>query len=91
MAPIRICVNGIVHDLDVPPVKPLLWVLREDLGLKGTKYGCGVAECDSCLVLMDGRAVRSCSILVADVGSAAVTTIEALGGDRLLMKAESEG
>jgi isoquinoline 1-oxidoreductase alpha subunit len=90
MAHLKLHVNGMVHELDVPPVKPLLWVLRDDLGLKGTEYGCGVAECDKCLVRLDGRPVRSCSILVADVGDAEITTVEGLDGDSILLRAESE-
>jgi len=87
MATIRIRVNGHVHELDVPLDKPLLWILRDDLGLKGTKYGCGVSECGSCTVLVGAEAVRSCVTTAADVGDAEITTIEGLGGDHPLQKA----
>lgn len=87
MSAIRLRVNGAVHELDVAPDKPLLWILRDDLGLKGTKYGCGVAECGTCTVLLDDEAVRSCSMVAADVGDAEITTIEGLGGDHPLQRA----
>ena len=87
MPSIRLRVNGRVHDLDVPAEKPLLWILRDDLGLKGTKYGCGIAECGACTVLVGDEAVRSCATLAADVGDAEITTIEGLGGDHPLQRA----
>jgi isoquinoline 1-oxidoreductase alpha subunit len=74
-------VNGERHTVDVPERMPLLWVLRDTLGMKGTKFGCGVAECGACTVLLDGRAARACVTTVAAVGTRAVTTIESLPRD----------
>jgi isoquinoline 1-oxidoreductase alpha subunit len=74
----QITVNGTAHEVDVSPDMPLLWVLREELGLTGTKYGCGVAMCGACTVHIGGVAVRSCQVAVADVDGD-VTTIEGLG------------
>jgi isoquinoline 1-oxidoreductase alpha subunit len=76
--PITLTVNGQPHTLEIEPDTPLLWVLRETLGLTGTKFGCGIAACGACTVHIDGRAERSCSIPVGDVNGAAVTTIEGL-------------
>ena len=78
----RITVNGIPHDVDVEPDTPLLWVLREQLGLTGTKYGCGVAQCGACTVHIDGAATRSCALPVSAVeANQNVTTIEGLSPD----------
>ena len=78
----RITVNGIPHDVDVEPDTPLLWVLREQLGLTGTKYGCGVAQCGACTVHVDGAATRSCVLPISAVEpSQKVTTIEGLSSD----------
>lgn len=78
----RVKVNGTVHDVDVAEDTPLLWVLREQLGLTGTKYGCGVAQCGACTVHIDGVAVRSCVYPVSAVTEEqAVTTIEGLSDD----------
>lgn len=71
-------VNGTTHDVALPDNVPLLWVLRDALGLTGTKYGCGVAACGACTVHIDGQAVRSCQVALADVWGP-VTTIEGLG------------
>lgn len=71
-------VNGEQHQLDVPDDMPLLWVLRDVLGLTGTKYGCGIAQCGACTVHLDGQAVRSCVLPVSAVAGKAVTTIEAI-------------
>jgi len=71
-------VNGKSYEVDVEPDTPLLWVLRDTIGLTGTKYGCGVAQCGACTVHIDGVAVRSCLIPVGTVGNRKVTTIEAL-------------
>ena len=71
-------VNGTVHALDVEPEMPLLWVLRERLGLTGTKFGCGISACGACTVHLDGRAVRSCVLPVSAVDGKSVTTIEGL-------------
>src|SRR5262245_27328482 len=74
----KLKVNGKEHDVAAPEDMPLLWVLRDLLGLTGTKYGCGMAQCGACTVHVDGRAVRSCVLPAAAVGSRAVTTIEGL-------------
>jgi isoquinoline 1-oxidoreductase alpha subunit len=72
-------VNGASHDVDVNGDTPLLWVLRDVLGLTGTKYGCGIAQCGACTVHIDGSAVRSCLLPVGAVRGRAVTTIEGVG------------
>ena len=74
-------VNGQSHNVDVEPDTPLLWVLRDTIGLTGTKYGCGIAQCGACTVLLDGQATRSCQVPLESVGSQAVTTIEAIEQD----------
>ena len=74
----KLTINGTPHDVDLPPDVPLLWVLRDEIGLTGTKFGCGVAACGACTVHIDGQAVRSCQVALADVWGA-VTTIEGLG------------
>ncbi len=74
----KIIVNGIEHTLSVEPEMPLLWVLRDELGITGPKYGCGIAQCGACSVMIDGRATRSCSVPIGQV-DAPVTTIEGLG------------
>ena len=71
-------INGSSHDVDLPEDVPLLWVLRDEIGLTGTKFGCGVAACGACTVHIDGEAVRSCQVALADVWGE-VTTIEGLG------------
>lgn len=71
-------INGQTHSVDTPDNVPLLWVLRDELGMTGTKYGCGVAACGACTVQIDGEAVRSCQVAVADVWGE-VTTIEGVG------------
>lgn len=77
----KLSVNGEPHELDVDPETPLLWVLRDRLGLTGTKYGCGAALCGACTVHIDGRAVRSCVTPVSRAADKAVTTIEGLSPD----------
>jgi isoquinoline 1-oxidoreductase alpha subunit len=74
-------VNGVRREVGVDGNTPLLWVLREHLGLTGTKFGCGIAACGACTVHIDGEAVRSCATPVATVAGKAVTTIEGLSGD----------
>ena len=74
-------VNGKTETVEVPDRMPLLWVLRDALNLKGTKYGCGVAQCGACTVLIDGQATRSCVTPVSAVGTKKVTTIESLPSD----------
>ncbi|SED09280.1 isoquinoline 1-oxidoreductase, alpha subunit [Rhizobiales bacterium GAS191] len=76
---ITLTVNGRRHELDVEPETPLLWVIRDEIGLTGTKYGCGIAQCGACTVHLDGQSVRSCSLQVGDVGTQKITTIEGLG------------
>ena len=76
--PISLTVNGTPQTLDLEPEMPLLWALRETLGLTGTKYGCGVAACGACTVHLDGRAVRSCVLPLSAAEGKAVTTIEGL-------------
>jgi isoquinoline 1-oxidoreductase subunit alpha len=73
-------VNGGIHTVDVDADTPLLWVIRDNIGLTGTKFGCGVAQCGACTVFIDGRPLRSCSLPVSAVGSADVTTIEGVSG-----------
>jgi nicotinate dehydrogenase subunit A len=79
MAMISLNVNGRRHTLDLDPETPLLYVLSDDLELKGPKFGCGMAQCGSCTVIVDGKAVRSCSTPVSAVGNAQITTLEGLG------------
>ncbi len=74
----KLNVNGTVRNVDAEPEMPLLWALREVLGLTGTKYGCGVAQCGACTVYLNGKPARSCSIPVSAVGEMKVTTIEGL-------------
>ena len=77
-------VNGQSYEVDVEPDTPLLWVLRDTIGLTGTKYGCGIAQCGACTVHIDGAATRSCQVPVGSVGNRRITTIEALAqGGRL--------
>jgi isoquinoline 1-oxidoreductase alpha subunit len=75
---ITLTVNGQSHSIDVDPDSPLLWAIRDTIGLTGTKFGCGIAECGACTVLVDGRAVRSCMFPVSSAEGSAVTTIEGL-------------
>jgi len=78
MAKFNFTLNGAPAEVDVDPSTPLLWVLRDHLGLTGTKFGCGVAQCGACTVHVDGGAVRSCAYTIDSVAGAAVTTIEGL-------------
>ena len=75
---IAVTINGQRHELDIEPETPLLWVLRDELGLTGTKYGCGIAECGACTVHLNGEAVRSCQVQISDADGATITTIEGL-------------
>jgi nicotinate dehydrogenase subunit A len=79
MATITLKVNGASHAVDVDPATPLLYVLGDELALRGPKFGCGLGQCGSCTVLVDGRAVRSCVMPVSAVAGAAITTLEGLG------------
>jgi isoquinoline 1-oxidoreductase alpha subunit len=78
---ITLTVNGNKHQLDMEPETPLLWVVRDELGLTGTKFGCGIAQCGCCTVHVEGEAVRSCSLAVGDVDGKRITTIEGLSPD----------
>jgi isoquinoline 1-oxidoreductase alpha subunit len=73
-------INGQIRQVDAPDDMPLLWVLRDILGLTGTKFGCGIAQCGACTVHVDGKAVRSCLLPIGAIGQRAITTIEAVGG-----------
>jgi len=75
-------VNGKSHTVDVEPETPLLWVLRDTIGMTGTKYGCGIAQCGACTVHVDGQAMKSCSVNAAAVVGKQITTIEGLSPDR---------
>ena len=75
----NLIVNGESKSVDVPDDMPLLWVLRDVLGMTGTKFGCGIAQCGACTVHLDGKAVRSCVLPISALGGRAVTTIEAVG------------
>lgn len=92
MALFKLQINGKEHQADVTADTPLLWVLRDHLGLVGTKFGCGIAQCGACTVHFDGVAVRSCILPVSSVGSSKITTIEGLSekGDHPLQLAWNE-
>jgi isoquinoline 1-oxidoreductase subunit alpha len=78
---VTLIVNGVQHRLDIEPETPLLWVVRDELGLTGTKFGCGIAQCGCCTVHVEGEAVRSCSLPVGAVDGKAIMTIEGLSPD----------
>jgi isoquinoline 1-oxidoreductase subunit alpha len=84
----RMVINGRSHDIDVEPDTPLLWVIREQVGLTGTKYGCGIAQCGACTVHINGEAVRSCSLPVSAVEGKDITTIEGLEKNGVLHKVQ---
>jgi isoquinoline 1-oxidoreductase alpha subunit len=84
----HITVNGHSHTVDVEPDTPLLWVLRDTIGLTGTKYGCGIAQCGACTVHMDGMPVRSCSVPVSMADGKQITTIEGLAQNGTLHKVQ---
>jgi isoquinoline 1-oxidoreductase alpha subunit len=86
---VTVTVNGVSHNLDIPDAMPLLWALRDVIGLTGTKYACGIGLCGACTVHLDGAAARSCVVPVAEVGTREVTTIEGLApaGDHPLQRA----
>lgn len=77
----ELTINGLKRQIDVEPDTPLLWALRDGLGMTGTKYGCGLAQCGACTVLVDGQATRSCVTPVESVANAQITTIEAITDD----------
>jgi isoquinoline 1-oxidoreductase alpha subunit len=78
---LSITVNGKLHQLDLEEETPLLWVLRDEIGLTGTKYGCGIAQCGACTVHVNGEAMRSCSVPIGTIDGVAITTIEGLSAD----------
>jgi isoquinoline 1-oxidoreductase alpha subunit len=78
---IALTINGKTHQVDAPEETPLLWVLREWVGLTGTKYGCGVAQCGACSVHVNGEIMRSCQLRLGDVGAGKITTIEGIAPD----------
>src|SRR5438128_6339839 len=84
----RLAINGTVHEVNIDPDTPLLWVIREWVGLTGTKYGCGIAQCGACTVHIDGVAVRSCSTPVAAAVGKQITTIEGLAVNGVLSKVQ---
>jgi len=85
---IRLNINGSDHDVDADPSTPLLWVIREQVGLTGTKYGCGVAQCGACTVHIDGTAVRSCVMPASAAAGKRITTIEGLARGEQLHKVQ---
>ncbi len=85
----RLIVNGKSHDLDIEPDMPLLWAIRNEIGLTGTKYGCGIAQCGACTVLIDGKPVRSCMMGSGAAEGKQITTIEALEKDGTLSKVQA--
>ena len=85
----KLTVNGKAHEVDVPDDKPLLWVLREDIGLTGTKFACGIARCGACTVHLDGRPMRSCVTPVSAVGDRAITTVEGVESPAAMAMLES--
>ena len=92
MAIFNLKVNGTQHQVDVDPDTPILWVLRDNLDLTGTKYGCGISQCGSCTIHLNGNAVRACMMTVASVENLDITTIEGLSknGDHPVQKAWKE-
>ena len=86
---ISLDINGRVHQVDADPTTPLLWVLREWVGMTGTKYGCGIAQCGACTVHLNGEAARSCSVPVSDAVGKSVTTIEGLAVNDTLTKVQA--
>jgi isoquinoline 1-oxidoreductase alpha subunit len=85
---VKLTINGTSHDIDVEPDTPLLWVIRDTVGLTGTKYGCGIAACGACTVHIDGQAVRSCALPVSDAAGKQITTIEGLATNGHLHKVQ---
>jgi isoquinoline 1-oxidoreductase alpha subunit len=85
---VALTINGQSHNIDVDPNTPLLWVIREQVGLTGTKYGCGIAQCGACTVHIDGVATRSCALPVSDAAGKKITTIEGLAPNGQLTKVQ---
>src|ERR1700744_4128805 len=86
--PYVITINDVAHSVEADDDTPLLWVLRDTVGLVGTKYGCGIAQCGACTVHVDGGPARSCQIPVASVGNAQITTIEGIGDNPVGQKVQ---
>jgi len=84
----KLSINGQTVDIDVEPDTPLLWAIRENIGLTGTKYGCGIAQCGACMVHIDGVAVRSCGVQVSEAVGKGITTIEGLAVDGVLTEVQ---
>jgi isoquinoline 1-oxidoreductase alpha subunit len=89
MATFNLNINGKIREVDADPSTPVLWILRDHLGLMGTKYGCGISVCGACTIHLEDEAVRSCQLLVSEVGNRAITTIEGLSenGEHPVQKA----
>jgi isoquinoline 1-oxidoreductase alpha subunit len=85
---VRLNINGKTHDVDVDSNTPLLWAIREQVGLTGTKYGCGIAQCGACTVHIDGTPIRSCSVPASAVAGRKITTIEGLAAGGTLTKVQ---
>jgi isoquinoline 1-oxidoreductase alpha subunit len=85
---IRLTVNGKTHKVDVDPETPLLWVIREQIGLTGTKYGCGIGRCGACTVHLNGLPMHACSMSVKEAAGARITTIEGLANGKVLHKVQ---
>src|ERR1043166_2573475 len=85
---IHLTINGKADDIDVEPNTPLLWAIRETIGLTGTKYGCGIAQCGACTVHIDGMAARSCGVQISEAIGKQITTIEGLAIDGVLTKVQ---
>ena len=84
----KLTINGQTHDINIDPNTPLLWAIRENVGLTGTKYGCGIAQCGACTVHLDGVAVRSCSLPVSAAEGKQITTIEGLAQNGVLTRVQ---
>lgn len=85
---LSLTINGKSHNVDVEPDTPLLWIIRDTIGMTGTKYGCGIAQCGACTVHIDGVAMRSCSVQVSDAAGKNITTIEGLAESGVLHKVQ---
>lgn len=90
MSKVKISINDQEHFVEVPEDKPLIWILREDLGLTGTKYGCGVALCGACTVHLDGNPIRSCALPISVIGDSKITTIEGIDQNHPIIEAWKE-
>jgi isoquinoline 1-oxidoreductase subunit alpha len=85
---ISLKINGHIHQVEAPPEMPLLWAVRDLVGLTGSKFGCGIAQCGACTMLLDGNAVRTCVLPIGSVGASTVTTIEGLAKDGVKTKVQ---